>query len=877
MKKLVTKFVHGITPASSETWLVLFLLLVAGIAHAWNMFHFPYFENDEATYVSQAWSFIHEGKLAPYTYFYDHAPAGWMFLGIWFLLTGGLTTFAHNPLISGRIFIFLLHMISVVLLYVITKRVTKQKLAASLAVIVFSLSPLELYYGRRVLLDNIMVFWVLVSLFFATISPQRLRDVILSAVTFGIATLSKENALFMAPSIMYIIWIYSNYKIKIWSTISWFIISLMVVLLYPLYAFEKGELFPTGTLLGGTAQHVSLIQTVLQQAARGTTELPWEKGSDFYVNLQVWIARDPWIIIGGAVCMLAVLILNERYRELKAIAYTAVAEVLFFARGKLIIDFYIIALLPLLAMTIGIMLARPVAWAKNHISPSGYAITSGFLLALIFLTSGTPAFSRDETTNQQKAVMWIEQHVPKNAYISIDNYAYPQLHDVDGYTNADFAFKLEYDPSIKIAKYHANPNNIHYLLITHEEIIQMASGSLLFNEAAFNHSELVADYRENSTSYINIAKLISTNGDWAQVYEVDPQNAGLLVDSWRTYKKNFITDAGQVIDLSNYTTTSEGQSYALLRSLSMNDKVTFDNVWQWTKENMQVRKSDNLFAWKIAFDEQGVMHVADTNSATDADQDIAYALYLAYQKWGDQAYLDASKKIVTAIWKNEVVKRNNTLYVVSGAIQAKGSQLLINPSYIAPHEYNIFATIDKSHPWSKVTFDSYNLLSTIQTQSKANLFPNWIAIDPKGTIISANAMIGSADTFGYDAFRVAWRMNDDKNDPRAQAILKKLDAFYSSEWSSNHMIASEYDQEGKPLSGFSDIPTDTGAIIALQALDDPTASAIYKTDLVKQFNNKESYWGQPTNYYSQNWAWFAVEYLGVGGKNTVGYNFEQKK
>src|SRR5579863_2738571 len=154
MKNSFIKLLKKITSNRAESFLILILLAIAGVAHAWNMFHFPYFENDEATYVSQAWSFIHSGKLTPYTYYYDHAPLGWIFLGLWFFITGGLTTFGQNPIISGRIFIFVLHMFSVIFLYIITKRVTRQKLAASLAVIVFSLSPLELYFGRRVLLDN---------------------------------------------------------------------------------------------------------------------------------------------------------------------------------------------------------------------------------------------------------------------------------------------------------------------------------------------------------------------------------------------------------------------------------------------------------------------------------------------------------------------------------------------------------------------------------------------------------------------------------------------------------------------------------------------------------------------------------------------------
>jgi endo-1,4-beta-D-glucanase Y/4-amino-4-deoxy-L-arabinose transferase-like glycosyltransferase len=872
MKNFIVSLINKINNNRSESLLVVLLLTMAGIAHAWNMFHFPYFENDEATYVSQAWSFIHEGKLTPYTYYYDHAPLGWLFLGLWFFITGGLTTFGHNPLLSGRIFIFVLHMFSVLFLYIITKRVTHQKLAAALAVIVFSLSPLELYFGRRVLLDNIMIFWILLSLCFATCSSNRLRDVFLSAVTFAIATLTKENALFLAPAILYIIWLYSRTRIKVWSAALWFIVTSLLLSIYPLYAFLKGELFPTGSFWGGLNNHVSLIQTTLEQGARGNFAFPWEHQSDFYGNLQEWLARDPWIIIIGTICLLASMILNERYREIKAIALTAIFEILFLARGKLVIDFYILSVIPLLAMTIGIMIARPVVWAKSHISPIGYGITICFLIALIFITSGTPAFSADETTNQQDAISWIENHVPKNATIAIDNYAYPQLHDVDGYQNADFVYKIQYAPEIQQGKYHKNPYKIQYLLITHEEIIQMKGKQLPFIATAFDNSQLVMDATSNSTSYINIAKLISTNGDWAQVYKVDLKNAGLSTDTWRSYKKNFITDSGQVIDTSSWVTTSEGQSYALLRSLEENDQVTFNKVWAWTQKNMQVRKSDTLLSWKITLDPQGFNHLADTNAATDADEDTALALYQAYQKWGNTQYLTDSQKMIHDIWNKEIIKQNNTYYLLSAPQAQRSTRLLINPSYFAPYNYKIFAKIDPEDNWTQLANDSYDQLSKIQSNSKVGLISNWVTVEANGDITSASDIIPqNADTYGYDAFRVNWRMAQDSNDSRAKAILTKLADFYQSEWDNNHMIYSEYDMTGKPLSNVSDIPPSAGAIIGLYALDQKgLATDIYRADLISRYNASGMYWGQPTNYYSQNWGAFALQYIGAGGSNTNG-------
>ena len=56
---------------------LLLLSLVSGaVTHGVNMFRYPLYITDEGIYVQQAWSVVREGTLSPYTYFYDHAPAG---------------------------------------------------------------------------------------------------------------------------------------------------------------------------------------------------------------------------------------------------------------------------------------------------------------------------------------------------------------------------------------------------------------------------------------------------------------------------------------------------------------------------------------------------------------------------------------------------------------------------------------------------------------------------------------------------------------------------------------------------------------------------------------------------------------------------------
>lgn len=119
-----------------EKILLIIVLIVSSYAHGKNMFGFPYFESDEGIYLSQAWSLLKENKLSPYTYWYDHAPMGWILTSFYVNLTGGLHTFGF-ALNSGRVFMLVIHILSTYLVFRITKQVSNSSLAATLAGLIF--------------------------------------------------------------------------------------------------------------------------------------------------------------------------------------------------------------------------------------------------------------------------------------------------------------------------------------------------------------------------------------------------------------------------------------------------------------------------------------------------------------------------------------------------------------------------------------------------------------------------------------------------------------------------------------------------------------------------------------------------------------------
>src|SRR4030088_2357389 len=123
----------------------------------------------------------------------------------------------------------------------------------------------------------------------------------------------------------------------------------------------------------------------------------------------------------------------------------------------------------------------------------------------------------------------------------------------------------------------------------------------------------------------------------------EPGPATLLADGWRQYKERFVTSDGRVVDNANGGIShSEGQGYAMLIAERLDDRPTFEAIWQWTRSNLLVR-GDGLAAWRWS---PQVPHVADHNNATDGDLLIAWALAEASDRWDVSEYRETARLIV---------------------------------------------------------------------------------------------------------------------------------------------------------------------------------------------------------------------------------------
>lgn len=347
----------------------------------------------------------------------------------------------------------------------------------------------------------------------------------------------------------------------------------------------------------------------------------------------------------------------------------------------------------------------------------------------------------------------------------------------------------------------------------------------------------------------------------------------MLEATWYHYKKDYLEpETLRALDKQrNNITTSEGQSYTLLRAVWIDDKATFDKAWQWTKDNLQ-REDDALFSWLFGERPDGsygiLVEQGGANTATDADVDMAIALLFAAERWNDQSYFGDAIVIIRDIWEHEVMTINGRPYLLANNVEKTDPKntAVMNPSYLSPYAYRIFAQVDPEHDWLGVVDTSYEVLeaaiqSPLDRGRSAGLPPDWLEIDKRtGRIQAPTSVPGLTTNYSYDAIRTPWRIALDAawfNEPRAYQVLHQL-SFLSEQWQGEQSLASSYGHDGRVLGRDPSYAVYGGAIGYFMFADTQEADKIYKRTLESLYNSTTFTWHTPLSYYDANWVWFGI-------------------
>lgn len=468
-------------------------MVMGAIAHGYNFFSYPLYITDEGVYMQQAWAVLREARLSPYTYFYDHAPAGWIMIAAWVrLLPLQFATFG-NAIDTGRTLMLLVHVANVFLLFYVTYRLSQSRMAAFVATFLFNLSPLAIFYQRQVLLDNMLVFWILLGLYLATSSNKGIMVPMASGLCLGIASLTKENGIFFAPVVIYLLYHHVRNRPNFRFALGFWAFSFAAsISFYFLYATLKNELFPTDLDFDPNnppADHVSLLYTLWWQLNRNQGSA-FDPSSLFWqFSVGRWVPKDVFILAAGGAAMMINLVIGllkrpER-RGYLAASLLALGYAVYLIRGSVVLEFYILPLLPFLAMNIGILFAHLARYLPTVGRGAALSIFFGILLlhptwgyVLVIDEFGKVVthdlYKLDLTYLQDQQVDFVRHNIPSNAKIVTDDDIWVQLHDVRPYYRfAHSHWKVSSDPDVRDKLFAKNWRNIDYIVMSNQMLITM--------------------------------------------------------------------------------------------------------------------------------------------------------------------------------------------------------------------------------------------------------------------------------------------------------------------------------------------------------------------------------------------------------------------
>lgn len=346
----------------------------------------------------------------------------------------------------------------------------------------------------------------------------------------------------------------------------------------------------------------------------------------------------------------------------------------------------------------------------------------------------------------------------------------------------------------------------------------------------------------------------------------------LIPEAWEGYKEAFIEADGRVHrPLHNGDTVSEGQAYALLMASMLDDRKTFDRVMEWTERHLSRKDSlgDHLLAWHWER-EKGV---TDWNSASDADVDYALALILAHKKWGDGRYLEKAQRVVPAILRLETAVVNGQRYLLPGTWGYKDGSHIINPSYLSPGHFRVFARVIGDSRWLDVIGGSYHVIQATSRhfagKPGVGLVPDWVAIGPDGSFTAAE---GFSARFGWDAIRVPWRVGLDYfwfDESVSKQYMHTLLDFYARQWMEHGgRFYVEYSYEGDPVQTHESPAAYAMSLAAFAALQSPLLPDVL-TKIQETYDAETKTFKNRDSYYENSLTLLGLVFLHYGTTNPL--------
>ena len=335
-------------------------------------------------------------------------------------------------------------------------------------------------------------------------------------------------------------------------------------------------------------------------------------------------------------------------------------------------------------------------------------------------------------------------------------------------------------------------------------------------------------------------------------------------NDWEQFKTVYISTEGRVIDGSNpqLITTSEGQAYGMLFALMSNDKNTFRLLLNWTEANLANNDlTINLPAWLWGFDkEKQIYSVLDTNSASDADLWIAYALTEAGRIWNEYHYKSLGYLLAQNILKKEAVQIPNYGWMIlpgSRGFQSTTNSWRLNPSYLPLQILRRFEILYPHSQWHEIKQNTVNFLKQSEPTGFA---PEWSIVNDNNQVF--NDDVNNTKIGGYNAIRVyLWLGMLSNDDPDKQSLM----AHYSPMLKviqQDAFVAEQYDTALKVQSGYHPIGFHAAVLPFLVSANDvlTTTNFLNKVTTTEPSTKPDYYYDSVLKLFGKGWLEHKYEF-----------------
>ncbi len=276
-------------------------------------------------------------------------------------------------------------------------------------------------------------------------------------------------------------------------------------------------------------------------------------------------------------------------------------------------------------------------------------------------------------------------------------------------------------------------------------------------------------------------------------------DAKFLVPAYNQWKATFVKGSKVIRPENQNDTVSEGIAYGMMIAVAMNDQSLFDSLYGTWKANAT---AGSLMTWCLGSGGGSMGTACSTSggSATDADEDAAYALLMADKVWPGGSYGASAKTMISDIWSHDIDGAGTKL-PKGGSNYSSPSGAITNASYFAPSFYRAFAAVDSANGWSGVADAALSAVNGSISGSNG-LIPAWCS--SSCTTAGSNGATTDGD-YQYDSHRIPMRIGLDycyNSTAAAKTYTTKNTAFFASAAANGiAYIQDMYTPSGGPVTG----------------------------------------------------------------------------